>query len=195
MTTALLQEKVLGLLLREQELYALRQRGERDKNFTRAILRLAKTFDAHEQSITSYTQILQTILMETTFQAALFFEVNYKAQTVTLLTHLGVRGNNQPFSVPLHPELLAFLRQNNGKGGICNKINESPALEKLTQLHRFVWYPIDLKGDNLLLVAGHDGSTAPCSATLDSNDLASFSMLGQLLEHLLHNGRLAKEVE
>jgi serine phosphatase RsbU (regulator of sigma subunit) len=184
----ILKEKALLLINRERELNALRNKHQRLLNWLSLSQSLPEVvdrrFDLAEIGAKLASRIVSYIKLQ-------------RVQLLELMAN-GVRpfGTAQPLLPPLPADTIAYLAKM--RSGMLNEPESAceRALAESLNLHRLLWYRLDLWEDKMvLLVGGFDQQRAASYLPFDQEDAEHFAHAGQHFESLLSNVMLLGELE
>jgi serine phosphatase RsbU (regulator of sigma subunit) len=184
----ILKEKALLLISRERELLTLRNKHQRLLNWLSLFQSLPQVVDRRLGLAEIGAKFVSRIIS------------SIKLQRVHLLEFStdGARslGTDQSPKPPLPDQTLAYLAKT--RSGMLNEPEDAciRALAESLNLHRLLWYRLDLWEDKMvLLVGGFDQQRAASYMPFDQEDAEHFAHAGQHFESLLSNYLLLNELE
>jgi serine phosphatase RsbU (regulator of sigma subunit) len=183
-----LKEKVLLLISRERELFALRNKHQRLLNWLALSQSLPEILDRQLGVPEICARFASRVVTLLKLQRVRFVELGPEGFSA-FGTEPGV-----PSAVSAAARALTLER----RSGVCNEPTD-PAEHALADgfgLRRFLWYRLDVFEERpVLLVAGFDAIKAPFYAPFDQEDAEHFAHAGQHFESSLRSLMLVRELE
>lgn len=181
------REKVMLLLQRERELFAMRVKHEQVTQWLKIAQCLTALFDAAFSVPEIYARLRKALLTGLRVQRVMFLEIGSEA-----LLPIAPPGKDQA----LNAAAEAFLRAT--PSGFCNDPLEPGIsdLAKAVGLHRFFWSTIRVAtAPPVLLLAGFDAVKSAAQAPLDENAAAQIDNTAQHIASLFANHLLVHQLQ
>ncbi|MCA8977222.1 MAG: hypothetical protein KDC98_21045, partial [Planctomycetes bacterium] len=191
---AVLKQKALLLLRREQDLHLMRMARDRTRAWLGAFDDLPTDVGGASNDGDLYVRWANSMVGRLHFQVAAVYLIDREARRLSLVT--GVGNVAAAATVGLDDATAAALAV--GGDGTCNvgECGDGSALSQLLDLPQLAWYADGgTIGAPLLLVAGFLPSVAGMRPVLTEDDRTYFRMLGRHLVVLIRNHNLIVDLQ
>jgi len=181
------REKVILLMQRERELFAMRVKHEQVTQWLKLTQSLAALFDPAVSTLEIYGRLRKSLLTGLRLQRVLFFELGSDA-----FQPLAPAGPERSAS----PQVFAFLTST--PSGFCNEPTDSNvrALAETIGLHRFFWSTFRIAGSRpVLLAAGFDPAKSVAQSPFDESAAAHIDNTAQYIASMFENHLLVRELK
>ncbi|HEX7453685.1 MAG TPA: ATP-binding protein [Polyangiaceae bacterium] len=181
------KEKVILLMQRERELFAMRMKHEQVTQWLKLTQSLAPLFDLERSVVEIYGRLRKALIAGLRLQRVLFLEFGTES-----LRSLAPVGPDRAAG----SDVFSFLELT--PSGFCNEPNEPNlrALADLVGLHQFFWSVIRVAtAPPVLLAAGFDPDKAAFQTPFDASAAAQIDNTAQHISSMLENHSLARRLK
>ena len=181
------KEKVILLMQRERELFAMRMKHEQVTQWLKLTQSLAPLFDLELSVVEIYGRLRKALIAGLRLQRVLFLEFGTES-----LRSLAPVGPDRAVGC----DVFSFLELT--PSGFCNEPNEPNlrALADLVGLHQFFWSVIRVPtAPPVLLAAGFDRDKAAFQSPFDASAAAQIDNTAQHISSMLENHSLARRLK
>lgn len=196
-TLDILREKAALLLQRERSLNELRQRHERVRAWLAALETLSVELSLTEGESVILSRATQTLAQELHFRTATVLSLSIDTMVARVVATAGFR------TPPLREATVMLSVQARRqldvrRPGSCQDADEDNGtgwLGRDLHLSRYMWCPVRVSADEtLVLIAGHDQTTARTSTLLAEAEVSYLALMAQHIEAWVRNVRLVADL-
>ena len=181
------KEKVILLMQRERELFAMRMKHEQVTQWLKLTQSLAPLFDLELSVVEIYGRLRKALIAGLRLQRVLFLEFGTES-----LRPLAPVGPDRATG----SDVFGFLELT--PSGFCNEPNEPNlrALADVVGLHQFFWSVIRVPSASpVLLAAGFDPEKSAFQSPFDASAAAQIDNTAQHIRSMLENHSLARRLK